>query len=386
MKNMNFELTKEEFLNEYQTKKPFLRKKAFEPDLSWDNVDEIISRCDIASQDFKLNYNGRVLDKNEYIEKYEDIGLTRYRFIREKFYSFLRNGATVIANKISNEPILYKYRREIEHFSGRPTIASLYLAYGNDSSFRAHWDSRDVFVLQFEGRKKWTLYEPNFDLPLNHQQSKDMPEYQCPTKPFMEVILEKGDILYVPRGWWHDPIPLNEPSLHISIGTYPFYPRDYFNWILNLLTNKDVYSRKDLLSFNESLPDLKQFMGSIYGCATNEDIFNVFRSQLEDKVYRTESPLNLNILAKPNPNNYIPSDAILDLNIINNVSYNWDYVIINGIKVNTSGESKNIISFLINNPMVKYSVFLEEFIHLGEEKIKKLIFDLCVSDIIGIYK
>lgn len=383
---MNFDLDKDVFLKDYQTKKPFLRKKAFEPDLSWENVDEIISRCDISSQDFKLNYNGRVLDKNEYIEKYEDIGLTRYRLIRENFYSFMRKGATVIANKISNEPIIYKYRREIEHFCGRPTIASLYLAYGKDSSFRAHWDSRDVFVLQIEGKKKWTLYEPNFELPLNHQQSKDMPEYQCPTTPFMEVTLEKGDILYVPRGWWHDPIPLDEASLHLSVGTYPFYPRDYLNWILNLVPGKDIYARKDLLSFEESLDDLKKFMGSVYSNITNEDLFNVFRSQLEDKVYRTESPLNLNILAKPNPEKVIPSNAILDLNIINNVSFDLNNLVINGIKVNLSDDSVKIIKFLIKNPMIQYSEIIKKFNHIDCNKIKDLVFDLCTLDIIGIYK
>lgn len=383
---INFEMNKDIFHTEYQTKKPFLIKKSFTPDLSWNNVDEIISRCDIESQDFKLNYNGKVLDKNEYIEKYEDIGLTRYRFIREKLYSYLRKGATLIANKIGNEPILYKYRREIEHFSGRPTIASLYLAYGNDSSFRAHWDSRDVFVLQFEGKKKWTLYEPNFELPLNHQQSKDMPEYQCPSIPAMEFILEKGDILYVPRGWWHDPIPVNEPSLHISIGTYPFYPRDYFSWILNLLTQQDINTRKDILSFDDSLNNFKESMGSMYRYATNEDIFKIFRSQLEDKVYRTETPLNLNILARPNPNKSIPEELYLDLNIINNVSFDINNLIINGIKVNLSKESKEIVLFLIKNPMIKYSDFLDKFNFFDENKVKDLIFDLCSLDIIGIYK
>ncbi|OBA10550.1 hypothetical protein A9988_17105 [Acinetobacter calcoaceticus] len=382
---MKLNISKNEFLKDFQTKKPFLNKKAFDPSLSWDNVDEIIARADILSQDFKLNFGGRVLDKNEYIEKYEDIGKTRYRFIRNKFYKYLQDGATVIANKISNEPEIYKYRRFIENYSGRPTIASLYLAYGNDSSFRAHWDTRDVFVFQFEGKKKWTLYKPNFDLPLNHQQSKDMPDYPCPSEPYMEVTLEKGDILYVPRGWWHDPIPVGEPTLHLSIGTYPFYPRDYMNWICNLLPDYKASARTDILSHDESIENFKELSSIFHKFITDENIFKAFRAELEDKIYRTESPLNLNILAKPNVNKEIPKNALLDINIINNVDFDLSLLVINGMKVSISNESKAILNFLIDNPMVEFGALVEKFKDIDENKLRGFIFDLCFNDVVGIY-
>ncbi|EPH1775108.1 JmjC domain-containing protein, partial [Acinetobacter baumannii] len=110
------------------------------------------------------------------------------------------------------------------------------ISYGNedDSSFRAHWDTRDVFVLQLVGRKKWILYEPNFEYPLPSQQSKDMEHVvKCPTtEPYMDVILEEGDLLYVPRGWWHDPVPCGERTVHLSVGTYAIYRNDYLHWII----------------------------------------------------------------------------------------------------------------------------------------------------------
>ena len=31
---------------------------------------------------------------------------------------------------------------------------------------------------------------------------------------------EEGDVLYLPRGWWHHVIPLNVGSFHISVGCY----------------------------------------------------------------------------------------------------------------------------------------------------------------------
>ena len=46
-------------------------------------------------------------------------------------------------------------------------------------------------------------------MPLYMQQAKDMPHITPPTTVDMEVILEAGDILYMPRGWWHNPMPMN---------------------------------------------------------------------------------------------------------------------------------------------------------------------------------
>lgn len=382
---MKLKICRQEFLEKKQTKEPFLIKNAFEPDLNQEEVDEIISRCDISSQDFKLNYGGKVLDKNEYIEKYEDIGKTRFRFLRDKLYFYLRDGATLIANKISNEPKIYKYRRCIEHLSGRPTIASLYLAYGKDSSFRAHWDTRDVFALQFEGRKKWTLYKPNFELPINNQESKDMGSYTCPNDPYMEVVLEKGDLLYIPRGWWHDPRPLGEKSLHISIGTYPFYPRDYLSWLFNIVPNHEITIRKDILSFEKSKENFNELSVVLQKYLTDEGLFNIFRAQMQDKVYRTESPLNLELLASPDSDKSIHDEAILDINIINNVDLCDEFLVINGIKLNVSSESREIINYLIGNPLVKFKQVKSYFKNIPESKLNDFIFNLCVSDIVALY-
>ncbi|HFF5260580.1 TPA: cupin domain-containing protein, partial [Acinetobacter baumannii] len=315
----------------------------------------------------------------------EDIGKTRYRFLRNKLYDYLNKGATLIANKISNEPKIYKYRRYFEHLSGRPTIASLYLAYGNDSSFRAHWDTRDVFALQFEGRKKWTLYKPNFELPINNQESKDMKSYSCPDEVYMEVILEEGDILYIPRGWWHDPIPLGETSVHLSIGTYPFYPRDYIHWLLNIIPNHEISIRKDLLSYDQNKDNFDSLSEVIHSYLTNNELYKIFISQMQDKVYRTESPLNLSLMASPVSDKIIPDNAKLDINIINNIDYNWEYLIINGVKVNVSLESKAIFEFLINNPMVEFKKIKTNFQNIPVKKLNDFIFELCLTDILALY-
>lgn len=55
--------------------------------------------------------------------------------------------------------------------------------------------------------------------------------------PELDVVLEPGDVLYLPRGWWHNPSPLGEESLHLAIGTFPALVMDYLGYLLEGLQN-----------------------------------------------------------------------------------------------------------------------------------------------------
>ncbi|HFF5683284.1 TPA: hypothetical protein ACGDTB_003926, partial [Acinetobacter baumannii] len=106
----------------------------------------------------------------------------------------------------------------------------------------------------------------------------------------------------------------------------------------------------------------------IHSYLTNNELYKIFISQMQDKVYRTESPLNLSLMASPVSDKIIPDNAKLDINIINNIDYNWEYLIINGVKVNVSLESKAIFEFLINNPMVEFKKIKTNFQNIPVKK------------------
>ncbi|MCD0229326.1 cupin domain-containing protein, partial [Enterobacter hormaechei subsp. steigerwaltii] len=108
----------------------------------------------------------------------------------------------MVYNRIDNEPFVDSIAKQIAQFAQAQTVVSGYLAFGSSSSYRNHWDTRDVFAVQLIGKKHWTISAPNFDMPLYMQQAKDMPHITPPKTVDMEVILEAGDILYIPRGWW----------------------------------------------------------------------------------------------------------------------------------------------------------------------------------------
>jgi len=76
-----------------------------------------------------------------------------------------------------------------------------------------HFDSYDVFLLQGEGRRRWSIakrYDPALrpGAPLRILRRFE---------PEQEWLLEPGDMLYLPPGWAHDGIAL-EPCFTYSIG------------------------------------------------------------------------------------------------------------------------------------------------------------------------
>lgn len=89
-------------------------------------------------------------------------------------YRYLRGGATLVYNRIKNDPFVESISRKISAYAGAQTIVSGYAAFSGKSSYRSHWDTRDVFAVQLLGKKRWVIKRPDFEFPLYVQKTKDM--------------------------------------------------------------------------------------------------------------------------------------------------------------------------------------------------------------------
>ncbi|KAL6771986.1 hypothetical protein ACKKBG_A28535 [Auxenochlorella protothecoides x Auxenochlorella symbiontica] len=91
-----------------------------------------------------------------------------------------------------------------------------YLTPPGSQGFAPHYDDIDAFILQLEGRKRWSLYvDPNNLLPLHNRADFDRASLPAPC---MEVVLGPGDLLILPRGTIHEGRSLPDThSLHITL-------------------------------------------------------------------------------------------------------------------------------------------------------------------------
>jgi lysine-specific demethylase/histidyl-hydroxylase NO66 len=97
---------------------------------------------------------------------------------------------------------------------------------GQSQGFAPHYDDIDAYCLQLEGRKRWKVYEPLSKAErLPRASSSDYTEDDLKgVEPVLDVILEPGDVLYMPRGWIHQAVTLpgggkkdEGHSLHLTV-------------------------------------------------------------------------------------------------------------------------------------------------------------------------
>ncbi len=99
-----------------------------------------------------------------------------------------------------------------------------YVTPSQNTGFAPHYDVHDVFVLQLFGRKRWRIHEPVLPAPLRDQPwdaRREEVAARAASEPLLDVTLEPGDALYLPRGYLHAASALGEVSGHVTIGVHP---------------------------------------------------------------------------------------------------------------------------------------------------------------------
>lgn len=77
----------------------------------------------------------------------------------------------------------------------------------------AHIDQYDVFLIQGKGRRQWQVGKPTQQAEFNNQGLLQVDAFD----PLIDVVVEPGDVVYIPPGWPHKGETL-EAALTYSIG------------------------------------------------------------------------------------------------------------------------------------------------------------------------
>jgi ribosomal protein L16 Arg81 hydroxylase len=96
-----------------------------------------------------------------------------------------------------------------------------YLTPAHAQAFHAHFDTADVVILQTHGEKLWRPHGAWADLPVRRSPAVPSPEGVAE-----QVVLWPGDLLYLPRGFAHEPSTDAAASLHLTLGLYLYRWKD----------------------------------------------------------------------------------------------------------------------------------------------------------------
>ena len=217
-------VTTAEFLAEHCERGPLLIERAepgrFEAILGDADVERLICESAPRTPAFRLVRNGAQLPASSYTTDipWRPNGFTGTALV-DRVAQEHAAGATIVLQALHlHWHSAAVFCRGLERGLGWPVQANAYRTPASSRGFGVHHDTHDVFVLQVCGHKRWRIYEPLVELPLKSQR---WPAGRDAGAPVMDITLQAGDTLYLPRGWPHEATAADADSLHITVGLHP---------------------------------------------------------------------------------------------------------------------------------------------------------------------
>jgi|GEM_PF-832528 len=113
---------------------------------------------------------------------------------------------------------------------GGAVDAHLYCTPADQFGFGWHYDAEDVFILQCEGSKQYSLRKNTVNpWPLLEAMPADL-RYEREIMPLLRCTLNAGDWLYIPAGYWHR-ADSQQDSISLAMGLLTPAAIDVFDFL-----------------------------------------------------------------------------------------------------------------------------------------------------------
>jgi len=194
--------------------------------MTWDILTRILNVTSAwSSKSLALQMDRKTVAPPMYCDLAEDrSGNQVLQANAEKVMDLLRGGASLVANDIDTlTPELARTAMAFEAAFDAKVQVNLYCSWKQRQAFNSHFDTHDVFALHAEGEKVWRVFESRMPHPIRHARFEnaafgEQDHEKQRGKLMMEVVMKPGDILYLPRGWYHDALASSGGSVHMAFG------------------------------------------------------------------------------------------------------------------------------------------------------------------------
>lgn len=137
-----------------------------------------------------------------------------------KLNRLYNNGSSIVfthANRLSQR--LDFFSKKLNSEIKLPNHLNFYFTPKDSQGYKIHYDKHNVIVIQLDGEKIWKIYNK---VPDNKIMEPFMQNLHLLKKETENLItLKRGDILFVPKGYFHDVSTNQKKSFHLTIGLNP---------------------------------------------------------------------------------------------------------------------------------------------------------------------
>jgi hypothetical protein len=264
-------VTPDEFATAYWGRRPLLSRagesrsgagaasKLFDDLMTVADVDELVSRRGLRTPFLRMAQGGRVLNPRDYTGPGGAGAEVADQALDERVLAAFADGATLVLQGLHRVwPPVAEFARQLADDLGHPVGVNAYLTPPEDQGFTTHYDTHDVFVLQIAGSKRWQVHHPAVVDPLPSQPWAGRTEEitaAADGSPALDVVLEPGDTLYLPRGWPHSAQARQDLTMHLTIGVFPVTRYAVLEALLSLAAEEPKLRRSLPLGVDPSDPD-----------------------------------------------------------------------------------------------------------------------------------
>ncbi|MEU1277944.1 cupin domain-containing protein [Streptomyces sp. NPDC005805] len=207
--------------------------------LPWAELNRILRYHYLDSTRIRLTANHKAVPQDEYNPYVPTFPGTRSPARHRELdvgalTRLLGAGATMKIRAIDelHEPIA-RLAASAEQIVRERVSIDAFISWGETPGYGVHWDPDEVLVIQVHGRKNWAVYGPTKPWPPIVGSSVFGPGSpdDAPEDPLQRLVLTTGQMLFIPRGWWHEVTPINEPSVHLSLHFARSTGLDLITWL-----------------------------------------------------------------------------------------------------------------------------------------------------------
>ncbi|WP_019063020.1 cupin domain-containing protein [Streptomyces prunicolor] len=216
--------------------------------MTWDDLNTILATHRMDPPRLRLSIDGEMVPQYRYSAPVSTRRHTVWqRTHPAELHERLAEGASLVIDAVDElHPPVGRAAMELEQWLRTGVQTNLYASWTAREGFGVHWDDHDVVVIQVDGSKRWKIYGPTRTAPMYKDTEEPEPP---PEKPLTEVVMRPGDLLYLPRGWWHSVAASEgEHSLHLTFGIQTTTGAQLLSWLADDLRRHDVV-RLDLPVF-----------------------------------------------------------------------------------------------------------------------------------------
>ena len=197
-------LTEEAFFSEYWTQKPLVAthsESLLEGLFDLDDLERYLVSVQPGVGSLLLVREGKPAPTTVFEDMF------REGYSTQTVYSAFSEGYTIVLNFVHERwPPVKLLTTHLEEVLQCKVQTNIYITGESSQGFGVHSDLHDVLILQTHGAKNWTIY----------------PKPGGGEAPLLELVMEKGTVLYMPQGFPHAAHTKSGFSVHLSIGIHHY--------------------------------------------------------------------------------------------------------------------------------------------------------------------